>query len=761
MATDPVLLNHLAKLGIDREYVEFTQDYAPRRLGKEHSPYAKFYRDLKSDKRFMVVSGLPMVDADGVKIEVGWRVAGINYFSEKNNLFRAKVQGTQVEIIIRNDQPDGRKANDRLSYKPQLFLNGVEQIGGQPVLLPVDPLNPNYLGNTLEWDYGICKRRLRIIEGSLFGSWVFPSKPAGEVRIKYNQTGNYGLRLGQFKVSDDEEVIKPEDFDALAQFLGQGYPVTISDTSTYYPDADPETSSVDGMVTNQGTVWATVHDATIGSNADPSGLFFYIIARFVSPNYRIDRGFTLFDVTGLPGGAVISAATISVYGQGKTAGTGRSYNIYSSNPATNASLITDDYEQVGATAFCDTARTQAAWTYGTPGTPNNFALNASGIAAISGVSKFSIREVDKDVGNAAPTDNIYVVAWAAEQGAGYKPRLVVTYTIPGEGSTMPWKNEIALPFTPTGKIFFSPIIGNEVYIIDQGANFYKYNLQAMTYTQLTSPLYSSTVASRPRFFRTLAISPDGTKLACCSEGVWGSHGTPAYNTGGGRRVEIYNIATNSWVASKQTDFLFSLVTPVTRSIVWEDNDTLWVWCIRWYRTASGWEIRCVKYVISTDTWTAYSGSFQDSATGYNGVNCGWSAAIRDDPKVIYGGSTGIIYYEYTKYDVATDTYLQIALSPLTDGFCHTYDRDKIWYYEAGGTCQQGYIAVSDDSEHDDRFIENTDRDAGYGYYVGIADNVRGIIALARASAPELMSTGYRRNLVAGLNPPLAKSMLSP
>ncbi len=129
--TDPVLIKHLEGLGIDPAGVEFCQDYAmpatvagKREKGK--SPYAKFYKNLNGPESFMVVSGLPMVDADSNKVVAGWRVAGINYFAEKGNLFTAKVQGTAVELACKNDQPDGRKANDKLSYKPQLFLNGVE-----------------------------------------------------------------------------------------------------------------------------------------------------------------------------------------------------------------------------------------------------------------------------------------------------------------------------------------------------------------------------------------------------------------------------------------------------------------------------------------------------------------------------------------------------------------------------------------------------------------------------------------------------------
>ncbi len=447
--TDIILLNHLAKQGIDKDFVEFFQDYAPRSLGKEHSPTAKFYRDLKSNKRFMVVSGLPMVDVDGNKIEVGWRVAGINYFTEKNNLFRAKVQGTQVEVTIRNDQPGGRKAGDKLTFKPQLFLDGVEQLCGQSTLLPVDPLNSNYLENTLEWDYGICKRRLRIIEGRILGSWVFASKPSGEVRIKYNQTGDYRLRLGQFKVSDDEEVVKPEDFDGLALFLNQGYPVTIGDSATFYPDP---TTSVDGLVGDEfnSLSWANLRNEA-GSAAydamvtEPGA---YMHAKTVETNVWADlyRGYTLFDESSLPTGAVLSAATASVYGHARQNSLNLSdakINIYSGVPASNTVLVASDFAiaKFGSTAYCNTGITYNNWKITDPYW-NDFVFNATGLAAAqaaadaNGVLKLGWREQTYDANGGTPvwlTGNAWfsLTFKQSEYGNGYKPKLVVTYTVVG------------------------------------------------------------------------------------------------------------------------------------------------------------------------------------------------------------------------------------------------------------------------------------------------------------------------------------------
>lgn len=425
--TDPVLLSHLARQGINSLGVELFQDYASRSLGKEHSPYAKFYRDLNSDKRFMVVSNLPMVDADGVKIEVGWQIAGINYFSEKHNLFRAKVQDTEVEITVRNDQSDGRKAGGRLTFKPQLFVGDMEQFCGNPTLLSVDPINSNYFENTLEWDYGVAKRRLRIIEGQLLGSWVFDNVPSGEVKIKYNQLGSYRLRLGVFKVNEDEEIIPLLAFDNPVD----GFPFIVSDSSTFYPD---QVNTMAGRARyNAGNVaWATAYGHA-GSDADVSAIQGYILNGTADNNYTyIARGPCPFDTSSLDDNANITDGTVSFYGAGKTDtnNTAPSLVLTSSNQTDVNNVVAGDY----ALARWGTVEFAARITYAnfTVGAYNVFNLNAAGLANISktSFSRFGIR-LSYDFDNSQPAwngESLNQGLTAYVSGAGQQPKLVVTYT---------------------------------------------------------------------------------------------------------------------------------------------------------------------------------------------------------------------------------------------------------------------------------------------------------------------------------------------
>ncbi len=448
IVTDSVLLSVLAQQDIDKDYVELFQDYVPRTLGKEHSPYAKFYKDLLSNKRFMVVSGLPMVNADGVKVQVGWTQSGKTYTSMVNQ-FMASVTGTKIVFTVINDQSDGRENGATLTYQPQLFLKGIEvkPKSSNPPLLSVDPINSNYANNVLEWDYGICKRRLRLIEGSILGSWVFLQKPNGEVRIKYNQIGDFKLRFGDFAVGADEEVITPEQIAILVGRFN-GYPVTINDSITAYPDTTHGATTVDGNVqrSTYNATWASVRTG-IGTNAYPD-VDYMISGGQCDPANKWGYGYRsimTFDTSGLPVGATVTAATLSLYSGGKRDQNNNTptFNIYAGSPANNNTLVAADYPIAlyGTTAFCDTAYTYAEWhTDGT--TPNDFVFNAAGLAAVvDGISKFSFREVKYDVGTSTPTAGVLYSAfdtyptYTADKGNGYKPKLVVTYTVGGTTAT--------------------------------------------------------------------------------------------------------------------------------------------------------------------------------------------------------------------------------------------------------------------------------------------------------------------------------------
>jgi hypothetical protein len=148
--------------------------------------------------------------------------------------------------------------------------------------------------------------------------------------------------------------------------------------------------------------------------------------------FALSRTIVLFNTGALGAGATVSSATFSLYGETKEDAMGCTPNItvYASVPNSNTDLIASDYGTLGSTAFA-TAITYADWS---SAGYNDYSLNASGLAAISltGVTKLGTRNANYDVSGDEPAWSNSVAAWlyswASEKGAGYKPKLVVTYT---------------------------------------------------------------------------------------------------------------------------------------------------------------------------------------------------------------------------------------------------------------------------------------------------------------------------------------------
>jgi len=213
------------------------------------------------------------------------------------------------------------------------------------------------------------------------------------------------------------------------------------DTLTVYPDAHTETNTVDGVVIHAQNLmtWANLVAAAGNYFIDDSTTAYWCEARAGSNNntwQQITRGILLFKTSDLTADAVISAATLSIYGD---AGNLKNdpfsatpdINIYSSAPASDTALANGDYDSLGSTAFA-TAITYANWA----ANYNVFTFNATGIAAISktGISKFGTRNANHDVANSAPTwatggVRYYLSGYTADYtGTTKDPKLVVTYS---------------------------------------------------------------------------------------------------------------------------------------------------------------------------------------------------------------------------------------------------------------------------------------------------------------------------------------------
>lgn len=213
------------------------------------------------------------------------------------------------------------------------------------------------------------------------------------------------------------------------------------DTLPFYPDAAPETTSVDGYIGRASvdeTLATIVAGAgTVRAAGGTDGNALQLTASATTNRYSVlRRGFFLFDTSTLNDSAVISEATFGLVPNSNSLNDygGTPYAVLvSSNPASNTALEITDFGNIGSTEFGKSALSNY-----TTGGYRSITLNATGIENINltGVSKFGLR-LDWDIngalgvgaswgsGRIARLDTIF----ADTAGTSSDPKLEVTYTL--------------------------------------------------------------------------------------------------------------------------------------------------------------------------------------------------------------------------------------------------------------------------------------------------------------------------------------------
>jgi hypothetical protein len=227
-------------------------------------------------------------------------------------------------------------------------------------------------------------------------------------------------------------------FMGETRLLAGKLPLIFLDSGTFYPDAHPESTSVDGYAGRVGSAesWATII-AGAGTVAvtSASTLDYFFLSDNTSDTWaRVHRLIVLFDTSSLGDSAIVSSATCSFYQTTTFINTfGGAFCLVQSTPASNTDIANADYAQVGTTQQASdinmSSVSQSAY--------NDFTLNATGIASISltSVTKFGSR-FSFDRTGTPPTwqGNLRnQLDFNSGDNASNKPKLVVTYTYPSLG----------------------------------------------------------------------------------------------------------------------------------------------------------------------------------------------------------------------------------------------------------------------------------------------------------------------------------------
>jgi len=200
------------------------------------------------------------------------------------------------------------------------------------------------------------------------------------------------------------------------------------------PDADPESTSVDGDAEHAGTnlTWTTLRGGagtgvgSVDSNATHQAP--YVQASGVTDRWsRGRRLFTLFDTSSIPAGATITSATLELYVTSK-AGAAVSHVVIATSPASNTAIVAGDYDGVTLTAISDTIASSAITTTAY----NTWTLSDLTKITKGGITKIGLALLE-DVNDSAPSwssgQETYIVVQSAD-GAN-APKLTVDYSVGG------------------------------------------------------------------------------------------------------------------------------------------------------------------------------------------------------------------------------------------------------------------------------------------------------------------------------------------
>jgi len=210
-------------------------------------------------------------------------------------------------------------------------------------------------------------------------------------------------------------------------------------TTKFYPDFDPETSSVDGYALD-GTrpmTWQQKHDAPgSGSNDWHQDI---ILRHYswtgVDEWYYLSRIIMTFDTSVIDAEARIVSATLGIYGsdKGGIAPWALDPAVYQSDPLSDIALEAADFTRLSDVILSDVI----PWADIDEDGYNIFTLNDAGLAVINraGITRLGIRDSVHDAPNIPPDwanfQQRYIIFKSRDFGVHDKgPYLEVTYRQP-------------------------------------------------------------------------------------------------------------------------------------------------------------------------------------------------------------------------------------------------------------------------------------------------------------------------------------------
>ena len=190
----------------------------------------------------------------------------------------------------------------------------------------------------------------------------------------------------------------------------EGELVAAHASTTFDPDADSESSSVDGYTMKlDSSDWDTTHDSATGSgSSDTAGGAFSAVGRYAAGNYQIWRGINVLDTSSLGSSASVTAAIWVVTSSGiydQCQGTGHTENDFgytamadcdTLESGTDTAIAVGDYNAI----LDSTELSDQKDNGGSGGGTYTFNSTGRGLVSTTGKTRFMARE-GHDIGDTA------------------------------------------------------------------------------------------------------------------------------------------------------------------------------------------------------------------------------------------------------------------------------------------------------------------------------------------------------------------------
>lgn len=346
--------------------------------------------------------------------------AGLSAWVAEANLYGATVLRDAVVVQYKGST---------MSWTPSVYIGGKEvtPASTMPDLLIHDPINENYIGNTLQWRYDGFTRNLRIIEGMLIEYYIIDSLPSGDIEIRNNVVKSVGYTYTRPVYVYDADYKPVECVSSgigdvvitLEAMKTAKFPITIDPDSTF------TTSASDGYLRYVDATYNTARTAGTAEIVSAGISVAHCGQSLYDGDYYIDRVFVYFDTESLNDAINITSGYVAIQYSVSWLDTDFDITIQSGMPTyPHDPLVVADFSYnyySGDGGSNSTANHQSGY--------NRIYLNGTGLGWInvSGYTKFALRN-DNEIAGTPPVDSELIDIDTYEKGVGYRPMLVITYT---------------------------------------------------------------------------------------------------------------------------------------------------------------------------------------------------------------------------------------------------------------------------------------------------------------------------------------------